>query len=114
MRSRIFSPTDHLFIGHWSLVIGHCSLVIASVLLLFLTLTACAGPTPTPESSLPTPTPMPSPLQPTVTPTPIPELQPMIVTLRLWLPEELNPYSMEPGADRFSGRRGLSDPLHGN
>jgi len=76
--------------------------------LLFLTLTGCDGLPPTPESVPPTP--MPSPLQPTVTPTPTPELQPMIVTLELWLPQELAPYGVGPGAgllaqqlDDFSG-----------
>ena len=64
--------------------------------LLALTLTGCAGLSPTPVS-LP-PTPIPSPLQPIVTPTPTPELEPMIVTLELWLPQELAPYGVEPGA----------------
>jgi ABC-type glycerol-3-phosphate transport system substrate-binding protein len=63
---------------------------------LFLTLTGCAGLSTTPESVPPTP--IPSPLQPTVAPTPTPELQPMIVTLELWLPQELAPYGVEPGA----------------
>jgi hypothetical protein len=41
-------------------------------------------------------------LLPTITPTPTPELQPMIVTLELWLPEELNPYSGALGADALA------------
>jgi len=64
--------------------------------LLCLALTACEGLRPTPESELPTP--IPTLLSPTPTPTPVPELQPMIVTLGLWLPEELNPYAEGPGA----------------
>ena len=45
------------------------------------------------------PTPIPSPLQPTAAATPTPELQPMIVTLELWLSQELAPYGVGPGAD---------------
>jgi ABC-type glycerol-3-phosphate transport system substrate-binding protein len=65
--------------------------------LLALALVGCGRLPPSPESIPPTP--VPSPLQPTVTPTPTRELEPMIVTIRLWLPEELNPYGGRPGAD---------------
>jgi len=85
-----------LVIGHWSLVIVNCSLFIVLILLLPLTLPGCERITPTPESPLPTP--IPSPLRPTPTLTPTREAQPMIVTLGLWLPEELSPYSQRPGA----------------
>lgn len=71
------------------------SRIILSTLLL-LTLTGCGEATPT-SVSVP-PTPIPGPLLPTVTPTPTPELQPVIVTLGLWLPEELDPYGEGPGA----------------
>ena len=68
-------------------------------ILLILTLTGCEGATPTPTQVSVSPTPMSSPLLPTITPTPTIELQPMIVTLGLWLPEELNPYGIGSGAN---------------
>ena len=71
------------------------SRMILSALLL-LTLVSCGGGTPAPESVLPTS--MPSPLQPTVAPTPTRELEPMIVTIELWLPAALDPYGGGPGA----------------
>lgn len=49
-------------------------------------------PEPTP------PSPVPSRPRPTVTPTPTRELEPMIVTIRLWLPEELRPYGDRRGS----------------
>lgn len=72
--------------------------LLLMALFLTLALSGCGGGTPAPESVLPTP--LRSPLSPTVTPTPTPpsELEPMVVTLELWLPEELNPYADEPGA----------------
>jgi ABC-type glycerol-3-phosphate transport system substrate-binding protein len=73
--------------------------IILSVLLL-MTLAGCAElpsmPTLTPLSSTPLPIP------PTPNPTPTPEPQPMIVTLVLWLPEELDPYGEAPGADALA------------
>jgi multiple sugar transport system substrate-binding protein len=69
---------------------------ILSILLL-LAITACAGPTPTAET--PTPTRTSTAVPPTAEPTPTPEPQPGIPTLKLWLSEELNPYSSGPGAD---------------
>jgi ABC-type glycerol-3-phosphate transport system substrate-binding protein len=69
--------------------------ILSAVVL--LTLAGCGGGTPAPESVLPTP--VPSPLQPTVAPTPTREMEPMIVTIALWLPEELAPYGGRPGAD---------------
>ena len=65
--------------------------------LLLLTLTGCGGLMPTPESVVPTL--IPRLLHPTDTPMPTPTLEPMIVTLELWLPEELEPYGDRPGAD---------------
>jgi ABC-type glycerol-3-phosphate transport system substrate-binding protein len=85
MQSKIVFYVNHLAIGRWSLTI-----------VLLLTLIGCGRATPTSESAPPTPAQ--SPL-PTPTATPPPELQPMIVTLELWLPEELNPYGDNPGAD---------------
>ncbi len=74
--------------ARWEVVLG----------LAFL-LTACVAPTPSPTPSPPPTAPPPSP-----TPT-APRLPgPLITTLTLWLPEELNPYGDEPGADRLSGR----------
>lgn len=64
---------------------------------LLLILTGCGGATTTPEPT--SPTPIPSLPPPTVTSAPTRELEPMIVTLGLWLPEELDPYGDEPGAD---------------
>ena len=63
-----------------------------------LTLIGCEGPTLTPIPVLPTATP-PAPT-PTLTPTPNAEPPPMIVTLELWLPEELDPYG-EGGGSRI-------------
>ena len=88
MRSHTVSFADL-----WSFVIRHSSFVILPLLIL----TGCGQATPTSVSVLPTP--MPSPLLPAVTPTPTREAQPMIVTLGLWLPEELDPYGKWPGAD---------------
>ncbi|MEE8389906.1 MAG: hypothetical protein V3S14_03795 [Anaerolineae bacterium] len=86
MRSKIISCASCLVIGRWSLIV-----------VLLLALLGCRRATPTSESVLPTQ--VQSPLLPTVIPTPTPELQPMIVTLELWLPEELDPYSDKLGAD---------------
>ncbi|MFQ6100004.1 MAG: extracellular solute-binding protein [Anaerolineae bacterium] len=74
-----------------TLFIVHCSLFIA------LILTGCRGAAVTPTSIPPTPVPGPS--SPLATPTPTPESQPTIITLGLWLPEEMDPYGEEPGAD---------------
>ena len=68
--------------------------------LLLLILVGCGEEVPVPESVAPTP--VPSPLQPTPTLAPTRELEPMIVTLELWLPEELDPYGGGPGADLFA------------
>lgn len=66
--------------------------------LILLTLTQCASPEEaTPESVPPTPTP-----EPTATPEPTQEPQPMITSLNLWLPQELDPYGERPGADLLS------------
>lgn len=62
-------------------------------------LTACIAPAPSP-----TPSPLPTETPPSPTPT-VPLLPgPLMTTLTLWLPEELNPYGDEPGADLLSGR----------
>jgi ABC-type glycerol-3-phosphate transport system substrate-binding protein len=63
---------------------------------LLLAMIGCGGKTPAPSPV--SPLQIESPL-PTVSPTPTPEIQPMIVTLQLWLPEELDPYGDAPGAD---------------
>jgi ABC-type glycerol-3-phosphate transport system substrate-binding protein len=66
-------------------------------ILLLLSLTSCTGLTPTSEpTSLP---PTPTSISPTAVLIPTPEPQPTITTLKLWLPEELNPYSDSPGAE---------------
>ncbi len=82
-----------LDIGRWTLDIGRWILLAA----LILTPTGCGGPAPTPTPIPLTPTP--GPPSPLATPTPVPEPQPMIITLGLWLPDELNPYGEGPGAD---------------
>lgn len=93
MWSKIISCVSDSGIGRWTLGIGRWILCVA----LLLTLIGCRGATPTSVSVLPTA--IQSPLRPPATPTPTPELQPMIVTLALWVPEELNPYSGNLGAD---------------
>jgi ABC-type glycerol-3-phosphate transport system substrate-binding protein len=93
MQSKTTSCGNDAATGHLSLVIGCWSLVV------MLILTGCEvlPLTPTPTSAPLTLTPSPTPPKPTLTPTR--ESQPMIVTLKLWLPEELDPYSEKPGAD---------------
>jgi ABC-type glycerol-3-phosphate transport system substrate-binding protein len=66
-------------------------------ILLLLAVSGCIGPTPTAEPATPTWTPTAVP--PTATPTPTSEPQPMITTLKLWLPEDLDPYGSNPGAN---------------
>ena len=63
--------------------------------LLLLALTGCGGlsPASAPTSTPPSPDATPIPLTPA--PTPTREAQPTTVTLRLWLPEELNPYNLQ-------------------
>lgn len=86
MRNRAFGTR----IGRWVFVV-----------VLLLVLYGCGErKTVTPESVLPTSPP--SPLLPTGTPVPTPEPQPMIVTLELWLPEELDPYGSQAGADTLA------------
>jgi maltose-binding protein MalE len=71
------------------------------VVVLLLVLYGCGGEkTVTPESVLPTYPP--SPLLPTDTPVPTAESHSMIVTLELWLPEELDPYGSQAGADTLA------------
>jgi len=65
-------------------------------LMIALTLAGCAEVTRTPTEVPPLPTSTHRP--PTPVPTALLEVQPMIVTLRLWVPEELNPYGGTPGA----------------
>ncbi len=79
-----------LDIVHWTLFIGHCSLLIA--LTGCMAASATAPPSPTADIA-------PAPTSPLPTPTPTTEPQPMIVTLSLWLPEEMDPYGGEAGAD---------------
>jgi maltose-binding protein MalE len=88
MRSETIFLTKNWSLHRLSLVIGHLSLIIF--------LTSCIGPTPTAELQTPPPT---STIPPTTTPTLTPEPQPMFATLKLWLPEELNPYGDGPGAN---------------
>jgi ABC-type glycerol-3-phosphate transport system substrate-binding protein len=72
------------------------SRTVLSILLL-LALTGCTGLTPTSEPTSPPPTP--TSISPTAVLIPTSEPQPTITTLRLWLPEELNPYSDSPEAE---------------
>jgi multiple sugar transport system substrate-binding protein len=71
------------------------SRVILSIILL-LAITGCLESRPTAEPATPTWTPTAVP--PTAVPTSTPEPQPAIPMLKLWLPEELNPYGTGPGA----------------
>lgn len=88
MRSRVIS------FGHCSLLIAHCSLFIA----LLLTVTGCSLLQPTPTSTPISPLPLPTLPLPTSTPTPTPQPESLLITLTLWVPEQLSPYSDEPGA----------------
>ncbi|MCJ7736988.1 MAG: extracellular solute-binding protein [Anaerolineae bacterium] len=65
-----------------------------------LTLMGCAVETETP-TAVPDP-PAATTRSATPVPTALPEVQPIIVTLRLWVPEDLNPYGSSPGADIFA------------
>lgn len=70
-------------------------------------LTACVAPAP----SL---TPSPPPTEPPPSPIPTAPLLPgpLITTLTIWLPEELNPYGDEPGADLLFGRLADFEAAH--
>ncbi len=81
---------------HRSLFIVHCSLFILSLLILV----GCGGTTPTLVSV--SPTPIPTFASPTAIPTPTREPPPMIITLKLWLPEELDPYARKAGANTLA------------
>lgn len=85
------------------------SRAILSILLL-LAISSCTWPTPTPEP--PTPTWTPTAVPPTSVPTPTPEPQPIIAPIKLWLPEELNPYSDSPGADILRQQLGEFNDSH--
>lgn len=63
--------------------------------IILILLTGCAQGAATPSSELPTPEPTLPPPTPTYEQS---SLQPLIVTLRLWLPEELDPYGEAAGA----------------
>jgi len=80
-------------VGHRTLFIVNCLIVNC-----LIAMTGCGGPAPTPVP----PTPAPGPASPLPTPTPTPEPQPMIITLGLWLPEELSPYGEGTGADALA------------
>lgn len=92
MQSDAISLVHARTIKRWSSIISSLVLLIA--------LSGCGEATPTSVSAPATP--ISSPLQPTATPTATPEPEPMIVTLGLWLPEELNPYGGGPGADALA------------
>jgi len=92
MRSHAISLVHARAIKRWAAVVSSLTLLVA--------LSGCGQATPTSLSAPPTP--IPSPLQPTSTPTPTAAPQPMIVTLKLWLPEELNPYGGGPGANALA------------
>ncbi len=69
---------------------------LVAMLVAFL-LAACAAPTPLVPTASPLPTPSPTTPPPTPTPT-VPAPGPLVVTLTLWVPEELSPYGEEPSA----------------
>jgi len=85
MGSRGICCVSNSCVGRWALC-----------MMLFAGLAGCgrATPTTTPVSPLPAESPL-----PIIAPTQAPETQPMVVTLGLWLPEELDPYGSNPGAD---------------
>ena len=66
---------------------------LAAILLII----GCSRPTPLPSPTLASPTSRPT-LR-AATPTPTTEIQPMITTLALWVPEEMDPYGEGPAAD---------------
>jgi len=70
-----------------------CLAMLAAMLVLL----GCEGPTLTPIPVVPTDTPTEPP--PSPTPTPTPKAAPMITTLELWLPEELDPYGGSGGSN---------------
>lgn len=72
---------------------------VAPLLLIALLVTACAAPAPSP-SPLSTTSPTSPPPIPTFTPIP----GPLVVTLTLWVPEDISPYSDHPGADLLTQR----------
>jgi len=74
------------------LSLSRLSFVVCDLLLIIL-LTGCGMLAPlAPTSTPPVPT-----VLATETPVPTPEMQPLITRLRLWLPEELDPYGATPG-----------------
>lgn len=93
MASKRIPGADHLGHRRRSLLLGLCSLLSA----LAFVLTGCVKATSTP-GSIPS-TPIPTYVSPTLTPTSSLEPTPMIVTLKLWLPQELDPYGEGAGAD---------------
>ncbi len=94
--------------ARWHVARNLASVAVGLVLLVML-VAGCAGRTPgpatdaqatsvSPLASIPADAVYSTPL-PTVTLTPTQEAQPMIVTIGLWLPEELDPYGAGAGAD---------------
>ncbi len=73
-----------------------------ALLLTTIILVGCASLAPTPPSVPATPTPQQP--TPTPTPTPTPEPTPLITTLELWLPQELDPYGENEGAEILAGQ----------
>ncbi len=67
--------------------------------LVLLLVTSCVVPIPSPTPGL-SPTPAPPPSTPTATPWP----GPLMVTLTIWLPEELSPYGEGAGANLLASR----------
>ncbi|MCS7178060.1 MAG: extracellular solute-binding protein [Anaerolineae bacterium] len=67
--------------------------------LVFLLMASCVA-----SPSSPTPFASPTPLSPRPTPTATPGSGPWMVTLTLWIPEELSPYSDQAGADLLASR----------
>jgi ABC-type glycerol-3-phosphate transport system substrate-binding protein len=63
---------------------------------LAILLTGCVGSVQATQTPAITPTPT---ARPTASPTPTSEPQPLITTIKLWLPEELDPYDDNPGAN---------------
>ncbi|MBC7225759.1 MAG: extracellular solute-binding protein [Thermoflexales bacterium] len=66
---------------------------------LVLLITSCVAPPPSP-----TPFSAPTPTLPPPTPTATPWTGPLMVTLTIWLPEEMSPYGEEAGADLLARR----------
>ncbi len=83
-----------------------------ALLLAAFILVGCASLAPTPPPAPATATPQQ--LTPTPSPTPTPEPTPLITTLEIWLPQELDPYGENVGAEILAGQLSEFNRTHTN